>query len=109
MKIQGIVKDYPAVAYRLGFLQNFTQTEQPSLTSDPVIKKDLMKEEVDVDNEKRKPQEPAVGGDSKPVDPTAGLSREEGDGGKKKDVEGFEEPEDEEEDQLDAILKEVCM
>ena len=108
VKIRGIVKDFPAVAYRLGFLQNFTQTEKPSLTSDSVANEDLKKEEDDVDNEERKHQEVAVGDESRPADPVAGLGHEEEEGGKKKDFEGFEEPEDVEEDQLDAILKEVC-
>lgn len=109
VKIQGVVKDFPVVAYRLGFLQNFTHTEQPSLTSDPVVKEDMKKEEVDVDDGKREHQEAAANGDHRPAEPTAGLSHEEEGGEKKKDFEGFEEPEDEEEDQLDAILKEVCM
>lgn len=98
VKIRSIVKDFPAVAYRLGFLQNFTHTQQPSLASDSVVKKDLKKENV-VGDEKRKHDEEDVNGD-RADGPRAG---EEGDAEKQQ-----EEYVDVEEDQLESILKEVC-
>lgn len=103
VKIRGIVKDFPAVAYRLGFLQNFTHTQKPPLTGDSVVKEDSKIETVEVVDEKRKHEGTEVNGE-RADRPRPG---EEEDAEKKKSLGGLEEPEDAQEDQLDFILKEV--
>ena len=92
------MKDFPAVAYRLGFLQNFTHTQPPTVdNSDPGKTQDS--EEV------RGREEHAV------VDQDirlAGvvLDHERDEGGEKREGNGEE---DLAEDQMEDILKEVCL
>ena len=51
-KIRAVVKDYPAVAYRLGFLQNFTLSRNKDRSTAAPLKKEKEEEEgaVAIDN-----------------------------------------------------------
>ena len=96
-KIRGIVKDFPAVAYRLGFLQNFTHTQPPTVDiSEPAKTQDSEElrgggEDAVVDQDVR-----LVGG---VLDHERAEGRERGEGNGEEYIE---------EDQLEDILTEVC-
>ena len=93
------MKDFPAVAYRLGFLQNFTHTQPPTVeTNDPA-------KTQDTDELRGREEDAAV---DRGIGPAGGH---EGDGGGERgerngggDV--MEEYLDK--DQLEEILREVC-
>ena len=96
-KIRGIVKDFPAVAYRLGFLQNFTHAQPPTVDiSDHEPAKTQDSEDL-----QGREEDAVVDQDAGDVlDHERAEGRERGEGNREEYIE---------EDQPEDILKEVVV
>ena len=121
-KIRGVIKDFPSVAYRLGFIQNFTASQRQNGEPQAPVKEE--EEQVAVDDNGGVGDEGVaaviVDGGKKREDGERrenGERREgeRGEEGDREEVEqkewsrgGFMDHDEVDEGQLDNILKEVC-